>query len=213
MTTGFTDLLRQENLAQWQAATGHEFVSQLVAGTVSDAVMGRYLIQDHRFLDSFLMLIGGAMANADTYAARLRFGQFAGMVSGEENTYFLRAFDALGISETARAEIPDSAPTAGFKSIMAEAGRAGSYAAALAVLNVVEGVYADWASAAPRPLQENFIHAEWVTLHDNPGFNAFVAFLRAEFDRVGPTDPQISRDFFARACDLEVAFFDSAFDL
>ena len=38
--------------------------------------MARYLIQDHRFLDSFLVLLGAALASADTFAARLRFGRF-----------------------------------------------------------------------------------------------------------------------------------------
>jgi thiaminase/transcriptional activator TenA len=31
----------------------------------------------------------------------------------------------------------------------------------------------------PRPLPTNFVHAEWITLHDNPDFRDFVAFLRA----------------------------------
>jgi thiaminase/transcriptional activator TenA len=37
-----------------------------------------------------LVLLGAALASAD----RLRFGRFIGMVSAEENTYFLRAFEA-----------------------------------------------------------------------------------------------------------------------
>jgi thiaminase len=36
----------------------HRFVNELFAGAVPDAVMARYLIQDHRFLDSFLTLLG-----------------------------------------------------------------------------------------------------------------------------------------------------------
>jgi hypothetical protein len=32
-----------------------------------------------------------------------------------------------------------------------------------------------------QPLPVNFVHAEWITLHDNRGFRAFVDFLRAEF--------------------------------
>jgi hypothetical protein len=63
----------------------------------------RYLIQDHRFLDSFLVLLGAAFASADTFAARLRFGRFTGMASAEENIYFLRAFETLGVTETRRA--------------------------------------------------------------------------------------------------------------
>src|SRR6266446_8396133 len=77
-----------------------------------DAVMARYLIQDHRFLDSFLTLLGAALASADTFEARLRFGRFIGMVSGQENTYFLRAFEALGVTEVRRTADPDTQPTA-----------------------------------------------------------------------------------------------------
>ena len=61
---------------------GHRFVKELFAGAVPDAVMARYLIQDHRFLDSFLMLLGAALATADTFEARLRFGRFIGLMSG-----------------------------------------------------------------------------------------------------------------------------------
>ena len=54
------------------------------------------------------------------FKARLRLGRFIGMVSGEENTYFLRAFEALGVTEGRRATDPDTQPTAGFQSIMRE---------------------------------------------------------------------------------------------
>ena len=43
------------------------------------------------------------------------------MVSGEENTFFLRAFEALGVTEDRRTADPDTQPTAGFKAIMREA--------------------------------------------------------------------------------------------
>lgn len=174
--------------------------------------MASYLIQDHRFLDSFLMLLGAAMATAESHEARLRFGRFIGMVSGEENTYFLRCFEALGVSEQERTETPDTRPTAGFKALMQEAARTRSYAAALAVLNVAEWLYLDWASRAPSPLPENFVYAEWITLHDNPDFRDFVAFLRSELDRVGPSEPDVARDFFQRAVDLELAFFDVTYE-
>jgi hypothetical protein len=130
---------------------------------VPDAVMARYLIQDHRFLDSFLILLGAALASADTFEARLRFGRFIGMVSAEENTYFLRAFEALGVTEDRRAAAPDTEPTIGFKAIMREAAETRSYAAALSVLIVAEWLYLDWASRAPQPLPDNIVHADWIT--------------------------------------------------
>ena len=97
------ETMRAASEAGWSHALQHRFVNELLAGALPDAVMARYLIQDHRFLDSFLVLLGAAFASADTFAARLRFGRFIGMVSAEENIYFLRAFETLGVTETRRA--------------------------------------------------------------------------------------------------------------
>ena len=108
MSERFTETLRAASEPGWAHAVGHRFVKELLAGAVPDAVMARYLIQDHRFLDSFLRLLGAALASADTFQARLRFGRFIGMVSSEENTYFLRAFEALGVTEDRRRDDPDT---------------------------------------------------------------------------------------------------------
>jgi thiaminase/transcriptional activator TenA len=148
MPERFTETMRAASEAGWSHAVQHRFVNELFAGAVPDAVMARYLIQDHRFLDSFLVLLGAALASADTFAARLRFGRFVGMVSAEENTYFLRAFEALGVNEARRAADPDTQATIGFKAIMREAADTRSYVAALSVLVVAEWLYLDWASRA-----------------------------------------------------------------
>lgn len=211
MTERFSEILKRASEPTWTMAVQHRFVGELYAGTISDRVMARYLVQDHRFLDSFLILLGAAMASADTFDARLRFGRFIGTVSGEENTYFLRAFEALGVTNEERAAISDTEPTTGFQSIMREAAAIRSYGAVLSVLNVAEGLYYDWASRAPGPLPESFVHAEWITLHNNPEFQKFVAFLREELNRVGPEAPETSRDFFLRAVSLELDFFDAAY--
>jgi thiaminase/transcriptional activator TenA len=211
MAERFTETLRAASEPGWSQAVGHRFVKELFTGAVPDAVMARYLVQDHRFLDSFLILLGAVLASADTFEARLRFGSFIGMVSAEENTYFLRAFEALGVTEARRAADPDTQPTIGFKAIMREAADTRSYAAALSVLVVAEWLYLDWASRAPQPPPHNFVHAEWITLHDNPNFRGFVEFLRAELDRVGPAQAELCHDFFRRAVALELAFFEAAY--
>jgi thiaminase (transcriptional activator TenA) len=146
--------------------------------------------------------LGAALAGADTFVAKLRFGRFIGLVSSEENIYFLRAFAALGVTEERRAADPDTEATAGFKAIMREAAQTHSYAAALSVLVVTEWLYLDWASRGPKPASAHFVHAEWITLHDSPGFRDFVEFLRAELDRVGPTEADLCSDFFRRAVAL-----------
>ena len=94
---------------------------------------------------------------------------------------------------------------------MREAAHTRNYAAALSVLVVAEWLYLDWASRAPKPLPDNFVHAEWITLHDNPNFRTFVDFLRSELDRVGPAYADLCRDFFRRAVELELSFFEAAY--
>ena len=87
-------------------------------------------------------------------------------------------------------------------------------AACLAVLTVAEWLYLDWASRAPDPLPADPIAREWIELHDNPQFAAWVAFLRAELDRLIPALAPPARDrcvrFFAEATRLEGAFFEAA---
>jgi len=65
MPERFTETMRAASEAGWSHAVQHRFVNELFAGAVPDAVMARYLIQDHRFLDSFLVLLGAALASSD----------------------------------------------------------------------------------------------------------------------------------------------------
>src|SRR5215510_15019871 len=83
MPERFTETLRAASEAGLSRAVQHRFVNELFAGAMPDAVTERYLIHDHRFLDSLLVLLGAALDSADTFAARLRFGRFIGMVSAE----------------------------------------------------------------------------------------------------------------------------------
>ena len=209
--TRFSEQLRLAGEPFWTEAINHRFVNELLAGTVADAVMSRYLVQDHRFIDNFLVLLGSALSSADRFESRVVLGRFIGMISSDENDYFLRSFNALGVTEAERLGQADGEPAKGLKAIMLEAAGSGSYAAVLAVLAVAEGVYLDWGLRAKRPYPENFVHAEWIELHNNPYFGGFVAFLRSELDRVGPEKAALCREYFIRTVRLEKEFFDDAY--
>ena len=58
MPERFTETLRAASEPDWSHAVGHCFVKELFTGAMPDVVMTRYLIQDQRFLDSFLILLG-----------------------------------------------------------------------------------------------------------------------------------------------------------
>jgi thiaminase (transcriptional activator TenA) len=209
-----TGELRAAVADDWDSAVTHPFVAGLFAGTLPVAVMRAYLVQDYQFVDCFVALMGAAVAVADTTAARMVIARRLGLVAAVENTYFLRSFDALGVSDDERARPGLLAPTASFIDLMNQAAGTRDYAACLAVLTVAEWLYLDWASRAPDPLPADPVAREWIELHDNPPFAAWVAFLRAELDRLIPalTGPAHDRcvRFFADATRLERAFFDAA---
>lgn len=93
----FSQVLRAECQKDWQAAIQHRFVDEIFAGTLSSEHLRHYLVQDYQFVDRFVALLGAAIASADQYAARVRFSQFAAMITSDENTYFQRCFDLLRV--------------------------------------------------------------------------------------------------------------------
>jgi thiaminase/transcriptional activator TenA len=210
----FTDELKMSVGETWNAVVRHPFTDALVDETLPPDKLARYLIQDHRFIDSFVVLLASAVANAPTLADRIPGCQFLALVTGPENTYFERSFEALGVGEAMRAEMPDAEATVAFKALMLEVAASGRYARMLAVLTVAEWSYLSWADRVKDRNPVAFWHAEWIELHSGTYFESVVAWLRDQLDRAGPALSAMERDVvfrdFARAVELEKAFFDHA---
>ena len=171
-----------------------------------------YLQQDYQFVDGFVRLLASAIAHAPGLSDSVPAAQFLGVITGPENTYFLRAMEALGT-----APITDPAPvTRDFQNLMAEAAASGRYEQMLAVLVVAEWVYLEWATPENPPAPDlPFWFAEWITLHAGEGFEGVVDYLRGQLDKVWPTLDSAAQDevarLFDRAVTLERAFFDAAY--
>jgi thiaminase/transcriptional activator TenA len=210
-----TDHFRAQAEPDWSEAVGHRFVRELAAGTLDHAVMRRYLVQDYQFLDTFVALLGAAIHAAPALRQRVVLGRLLGLVVSEENTYFQRSFDALGVPEEERASPSLLPPTVGFQALMREAAAAGRWGEMLAVLTVAEWSYLTWASKVADCDPGWFVFREWITLHSGPGFEALVAFLRGELDRAWEAADRSGQEriasLFRRAVALERAFFDAAY--
>jgi len=214
----FTDWLRERSEPAWTAATTHRLTQQLGAGTLDEAVMSQYLIQDYAFVDTLVGVFGHAVGDAPSMADKRRLIEFLDVVTDEENDYFERSFDALGVPVDERTDPELTETTEATIDLLMAAANTGGYAETLAVLVPAEWVYLTWASAAAdtddRP--EAFYFDEWIELHANPGFVSFVNWLRDQLDAVGPTlsarqQARVAR-LFERTAELEVAFFESAYN-
>lgn len=211
----FTETLREAAGDQWDRVVSHKFTTELAAGTIDRAVLRKYLVQDHRFLDAFVVLLASAVARARCLEDRIPGCQFLALITGKENTYFERCFEALGVTEADRDATPDDACTAAFVALMREASSS-SLGEMLSVLVVCEWSYLSWGQAVLSSTnRDDFVTYEWVDLHTGAYFEGVIAYLRALLDNEGGLIDDESRDKckrrFLQAVQCEEDFFDNAY--
>jgi len=210
-----TELLKQSVLEDWNAATDHAFCKELADGSLPLDKMRWYLVQDYKFIDQFVRLLATAIAYAPTLKDGIPAAQFLGLLTSDENTYFLRSFEALEISEGAQ-NAPDAPVTRDFNNLMAEARNSGRYEQMLAVLVVAEWSYLTWANRyASYPDDLPFWFSEWIDLHTGGGFEGVVAYLRGQLDSIwdtlNPEQQAQTTTMFQKTVICERAFFDAAY--
>ena len=214
-TDRFSKWLRERSEPAWTDATDHRFVRELGADTIDDGVFRRYLVQDYAFLDAGVSVMGYAVGQAPDMDAKSRLVDFLGTMTDDEDDYFERSFDALGVESEDRTDPTLASTTREFIDAMHRAALAGGYEETLAVLVPAEWVYLVWAQSIDSGPERGYLD-EWIGLHDNPGFEEYVGWLRDELDRYGPDlSPRRQRRverLFTRTVKLEVAFFDVAYE-
>lgn len=211
----FTDWLRTQAEPTFSRAVDHPFTQELAAGTLEKDAYATYLIQDYAFIDALVGTFGHAVGQAPDMPTKRRLVGFLDTLTDEENDYFERSFAALHVSP-ARWMEPDCADTTlALIDLLGRASDEGGYEETLAVLVAAEWVYEEWASSVDPNDDLPFYYAEWIDLHANPGFVAFVAWLRSQLDTYGPVLSESRQStvaqLFRRTIDLEVDFFDMAY--
>jgi len=206
--------LRASAAEAWDAAVDHRFVRELFAGVIDDRVLADYLVQDYQFFDTFLSMLGACVAYADDVPVKLRFARQLGMLAGDEDGYFQRAFDELDVADSRRTAPELTATTVAFRAVMTEAATSGSYPQLLVVLVIAEWLYLEWGEReAPMPARD--VHAGWIELHRGADFRSWVQFLVDELNRVFPAhDPREAEGLTAlwqRVVGLERSFFDTCY--
>lgn len=215
-TAGFTDWLRERAQPEWSKATTHRFTRELGTEDFDDEVFRRYLVQDYAFIESLVGVFGHAVGEAPTMESKSRLVEFLGTLTADENDYFERSFEALDVPEAEYVD-PELTPTTrAFEDLLERAAREGGYAETLAVLLPAEWIYLEWATAVEGESPSRFYLAEWIDLHTDKEFTAFVRWLRDELDReseaASPRRRRRIERLFRRTVSLEVDFFETAYD-
>jgi len=203
-------------MGEWDAVTRHRFTDDLAAGSIERDVLKRYLVQDHRFLDAFVVLLATAVAKVRSLDDRVPGCQFLALITGKENTYFERSFEALGISAEDRAQTPNRPCTEQFIELMRGMSSEGTLGEILSVLVVCEWTYMSWGErVVEKTVRDDFFCYEWVDLHSGAYFQGVVEYLRKLLDGEGVLMDDAQREkcraAFSRTLRLEKAFFDDCY--
>lgn len=179
-------------------------------------VLGKYLVQDHRFLDAFVVLLASMVANARCLDDRIDGCQFLALITGKENTYFERAFVSLGLQEPDRRSVPNAPVTDRFLQLLKTVAQEGTLADMLAVLLVCEWTYLSWGQRVQSTTnRDDFVTYEWVDLHCGVYFEGVVLYLRALLDQeaqhMTDAEKETCQQRFLQAVALEEEFFDFAY--
>ncbi len=200
----------------WDKATDHQFVREMVEGSLDPAVFAQYLIQDYAFVDSFLDLVSYMIAYSSTIEQKHRLSTFLSMITSDEDDYFIRSFKALGVDE--KDYLPENvkrfASIQGFDEAIKNAISSKRYEYCLAVLYCAESVYCEWATKYQDKEPDEFYYNEWLLLHNNQEFKDFVGWLQSEIDALSDTSKDVQEEvgkIFIQVCQLEAGFFDESY--
>ncbi len=146
------------------------------------------------------------------------------MITGPENTYFERCFEAMGVTAEERSNTPNAEVTTRFCKLMRDVAKSQNLEEMLAVIVVCEWSYLSWGQAVLANeengvCRKDFVTYEWVDLHSGPGFESVIEYLRSLLDREGERLKATScyeklencERRFLEAVNLEEQFFDYAY--
>lgn len=202
---------------QWDRVIQHKFTKELASGQIDRKVLQKYLIQDFRFLDSFVILLASIISHCRCLDDRIPGCQFLALITGKENTYFGRCFESFGLSLEDREKIPDAACTIGFCDLMREVALHGTLGEMLSVILVCEWSYLSWGEIVSNDtVRDDFVTYEWVDLHSGESFEAVVSYLKNLLDNervhLDETEIEKCKKRFLQAIQLEEDFFDFAYE-
>ncbi len=200
--------------ADWNRAVNHAFTEALGDDRLADEVYTRYLVQDYAFIDTLVNLVARTLANAPAMPPKTVLAGFLAALTSDENTYFLRSFEALGLSEADYLN-PELHPVSRAIIDTMQASEV-SYERAIICLCVAEWCYLSWSQQqAKKPRGSRFYLQEWIDLHVLPEFEQFVAWLRGQVDSFANHDDATLEqlaELFRCMCVLEHQFFSASLD-
>jgi len=218
MTQGevtFSEQMRSQTKAAWDAAIGVRFFREVANDTVDDRVFARYLKIEYGFVDCAAAALGYAVAKAPSFRERrhLALGLY-GLVTDQEQ-FFISAFDRMGIPQNERIGLAPEGSFAPLHDLFLSVAKSEGYVEILTCVLAAEWMYLTWCSTAHKTASERLVIREWVALHAGGSFAEQVAWVRAEIDalalRMSAARKARLRELFEQTLNAEISFHEAAY--
>lgn len=206
--------LLDPNRDVWDAMQAHRFVQDVAADRLPPDVFARYLVFEHGFVETAMLIFGHALLKAPGPAQRRRLIGVLHALAEEQVDSFRQAFAALGIAPRQAADAPLPEAVRAFECHMLAVAETGNYHDILAVMLAAEWMYATWCSRVDAAAISSAPLRRWVALHAAPEFLEQAAWLRAEVDiaDVGAAECRRLTALFRTTLLLEIDFHEAAYD-
>ena len=144
----FSENLRAQAQATWDAIVGHRFFREIATDAIADPVFARYLRIEYGFVDAAAVALGYAVAKAPSFRERRRLALgLYGLVTDQEQ-FFVAAFERVGAPPGERTGLPPQGLSAPLHALFLGVAKAEGYEEILACMLAAEWMYLTWCSSA-----------------------------------------------------------------
>jgi thiaminase len=225
----FVDELIEKYREKYTQSITHPLTNELCNGTLPNYKLYTYLVQDLKFFQIGLNVLGKTIAYCDSSESAIVLGKQVGFLCNDENEYFARCLQELKDNHFDELQthvgklVADESITLDAVKLYNEflqylTYESTSYIELITFVYVMEQVYLGWANynidhntvAANLPYKYN----EWIVLHSGQDFTKWTNFLKLEVIRCVQTPEQktLCEKYFVKALDHEIAFFSDCYN-
>lgn len=170
------------------ACRSHPFVRGLADGSLPPAVFARWIVQDWRYLQTYVEVLEAVADAAPTPAARQRWRETAALTRDEELDLHRAFAERFGLGAEDLDDAPDWPATAAYTAFL-RTSAARSYACGVAALvpcGVGYVTLAQALAAGPPPADPRYV--DWIRTYADPVFAEAVDWMESELDAAGGGD-------------------------
>ena len=208
MSGELSEAMRERAGDEWASAVGHRLFREIIADSIDDRHVARYLRIEFAFIDTAAVALGAAVHLAPDIADRAVLAAGLHDLLTSQVAFFE---DALG--EDRSTIVPASAMP--LHALFREVADGHSYAQLLSAMLAAEWLYSTWcASTIEHPSSRPTIRA-WTELHTSRAFTQHASWLRYRLDALSADLTLTERDHvaevFRRALAAEISFHDAVY--